>query len=371
MAWQLIESDDALAGLLEGAAGSTAVAVDTEFMRRNTFYPQVALLQLCFDDQAWLIDPLAITETGPLIDLMENSAIVKVLHSASEDLEVFQQWLGVLPQPLFDTQRAAALLDRGFGVGYRSLVLEICGVDLAKGETRSDWLRRPLTESQCEYAAQDVIHLLSAWRSLDEECNQQGKRDWVFSDSQIAAGSLATAAGQFHKRIKSGWKLNARQQQALVAVCDWREQMARHKDKPRNWIIDDKACLGLAQMKSTTWNEMKALDLLSASALRHYGSELVALLERQPDLDGIETPQLLPRPLDSGQRNQVKQLKQTAKKIAASLGVAPEALLQAKDYEALVREASGEQVTEPRQWQGWRGELVVSPLRRALSGEGT
>jgi ribonuclease D len=170
MHWQLIESDDALQQLLAQTAACDVVMVDTEFMRRNTFYPEVALVQLCFasdnaqseepdgipdglpDDTAWLIDPLKIQDPTPLAALFSNPAVLKVLHSASEDLEVFQRWLGVLPQPLFDTQRAAALLNVGFGMGYRALVQEICGVDLPKGETRSDWLQRPLTQSQCEYA---------------------------------------------------------------------------------------------------------------------------------------------------------------------------------------------------------------------------
>ncbi len=118
MQWQLIESDEALQAALAAVAGSAVVAVDTEFMRRNTFYPQVALVQLCFGDRALLVDPLAISDTAPLAALLADPGVIKVLHSASEDLEVFSRWLGVLPEPLFDTQRAAALLDLGFGLGY-------------------------------------------------------------------------------------------------------------------------------------------------------------------------------------------------------------------------------------------------------------
>ena len=136
MDWQLIESDEALQQLLEQGDGCEAVIVDTEFMRRNTFYPQVALVQLCFAGRpasvAWLIDPLAlrIPRRWPLLS---NPAVLKVLHSASEDLEVFQRWLGVLPQPLFDTQRAAALLDvaLAWGIAPGS---DICDVDLPKGK---------------------------------------------------------------------------------------------------------------------------------------------------------------------------------------------------------------------------------------------
>ena len=192
MNWQLIESDVALQHLMSQTAACTVVMVDTEFMRRNTFYPEVALVQLCFvsDDltskTAWLVDPLKIEDPSPLADLFTNASVLKVLHSASEDLEVFQRWLGVLPQPLFDTQRAAALLNIGFGMGYRALVQEICDVDLPKGETRSDWLQRPLTESQCEYAGLDVTWLLPVWRELYEQSVRQDKLQWVLADGQDA-----------------------------------------------------------------------------------------------------------------------------------------------------------------------------------------
>jgi ribonuclease D len=366
--WELLECDEDLADMLEDAAGRTAVAVDTEFMRRNTFYPQAALLQLCFEDTAWLIDPLAISDLGPLIDLMEDPGMVKILHSASEDLEVFQDWLGVLPQPLFDTQRAAAMVGRGFGMGYRALVHEIEGVDLPKGETRSDWLQRPLTDSQCDYAALDVIHLLPVWHTLDEECAAQGKRDWVLSDGRDAVASLASAANGYYKRIKSAWKMDVRQLGSLAAICDWRERTARQKNKPRGWIIDDKACQQLAQHNPRNMSELRTSVELPPPAIRRYGDELLDLLSQQGELPDEAMPRPLGKPLEAAQRNRVKQLKNTVKEIALEQGTSPEILLAGKDYEMLVREARGEPIEPPLAWEGWRGELVITPLRQMLSG---
>ncbi len=367
MTWTLIESDHALEELLEKASKFSAVAIDTEFMRRNTFYPQVALLQMCFDGEAWLIDPLKIDEPEALVDFMLNPDVVKILHSASEDLEVFQQWLGVLPSPLFDTQRAAALLGRGFGLGYRTLVADICGVHLDKGETRSDWLARPLSESQCDYAGQDVTHLLEVWRVLHRECEDSGKTNWVFADSVDAASALASNSFEYYKKIKSAWKLNTRQLADLIAICGWREKTARQKDKPRSWIIDDKACFELASTAPKSWPELKQLEHIPSSSLRRYGDELLALLAEQESLPEAELPRRLPAPLDAQQRNTLKTLKQGAKKIAETLSVSPEALLASKDYELLVREAAGESNAVPVQWQGWRAELVLSPLRELLA----
>lgn len=362
MNWQLIESDHDMRRVVEQASRCRAVAVDTEFMRRNTFYPQVALVQLCFDETAWLIDPLALDNPSPLADLLLNPGVIKVLHSASEDLEVFQHWLGVLPQPLFDTQRAAALLDQGFGLGYRALVQTHCDIELPKGETRSDWLRRPLTNSQCEYAAQDVTWLLRVWHILEAECESQGKLEWVLADGVDATRSLATTAGNYHRKVKTAWKLGPRQLASLVAISDWREREARERDKPRSWIIDDKACLQLAQVDPRDREQLTQVELPS-SALRRYGDDLLAILATQRELPESALPQRLPSPLDAPQRQQLKNLKAAVRDIAARILSAPEALLQARDYEILVREMAGEEVEQPGHWQGWRREQVLGPLR--------
>jgi ribonuclease D len=376
MDWQIIESDEALQQKLLQVASSDVVIVDTEFMRRNTFYPQVALVQLCFvndstgHETAWLIDPLCIQDTAPLVALLTDPNVLKVMHSASEDLEVFHHWLGVVPQPLFDTQRAAALLDRGFGLGYRALVQEICDIDLPKGETQSNWLQRPLTVSQCEYAGLDVTWLLRVWQDLYAQCVEEEKLDWVLSDGVDAMNGLASAKMESHKRIKTAFKLNSRELGALVAICEWREETARRRDKPRSWIIEDKTCLQLAQRDPRSLTELQADLELPAPVLRRHSAELLELLARQRDVPVAELPLRLPAPLDAGQRNQLKKLKAEARTVAEQLGIAPEVLLQSKDYELLLREAGGESVDFPPSWLGWRNASVLAPLRQYLAGRG-
>ncbi|MEE4143484.1 MAG: ribonuclease D [Halieaceae bacterium] len=367
MEWQLIESDAALAAALSRVSDSRIVAVDTEFMRRNTFFPQVALVQLCFGETALLVDPLAIEDTSPLAALLVDPQVTKVLHSASEDLEVFSRWLDVLPEPLFDTQRAAALLDLGFGMGYSALVKLVCDVDLPKGETTSDWLKRPLSASQCEYAAQDVAWLLPLWRHLDELCLQQDKEDWVLADGADAIAAYRSSANDSLKRFKNAWKLNPRQLARLLAVCAWREDTARQRDKPRGWIIDDQACMQLALVDPHSRQELQSEVGLDAAALRRNADALLQLLEEQRAIPDGELPSRLPGPLDGAQRNQLKKLKAQVRAIAAQLSTAPEALLQARDYELLIRESRGEAIESPRHWQGWRLAAVIGPLRATLA----
>ena len=135
------------------------VALDTEFMRVDTFYPIAGLLQVGDGQRAYLVDPLVVKDWAPFAELLEDPAVTKVLHSCSEDLEVFLRLTGALPAPLFDTQLAAGYLNIGFSMGYSRLVKEVLDIDLPKGETRSDWLQRPLSETQISYAAEDAQHL--------------------------------------------------------------------------------------------------------------------------------------------------------------------------------------------------------------------
>ncbi len=370
MSWELIEGDAALARVLDANAGANFVAVDTEFMRRNTYFPKVALVQLCFGESALLIDPLTLDDPSPLARLLTDATVTKVLHSASEDLEVFDHWLGVLPAPLFDSQRAAGLLDRGFGLSYRALVEAVCHVDLPKGETRSDWLQRPLTQSQCDYAAQDVTYLVPVYQDLIQDLERRQRLDWVLADGDDAVANFGSASREYHRRMKSAWKLDAVQLACLQAISAWREATARERDKPRGWIIDDKACLELARTRPNSLQQLADATDLPHGAVRRYGEELLAIIKAQGELPARELPQPLPPPLSAPQRNSLKALKQRSRAIAEALGVAPEALLPGKDYELLVREAGGEKITIPGHWHGWRAGHVIEPLRLHLLERG-
>lgn len=373
MDWQLIQSQDALEQVLLRHARAQAVAVDTEFMRRDTFFPRVALLQLCFDERAYLVDPLALEDVEPLAALLCEPATVKVLHSASEDLEVFRHWLGVVPRPLFDTQRALGLLDRGFGLGYRAVVESFCGVTLDKGETRSDWLARPLSEAQCDYAALDVAYLLPIYRELRAQAESAGKLDWIFEEGESAAAQSDTQATDYALRMKSAWRLNARALAALRNLCDWRESEAVRRDKPRSWIVDDASCLAVAAAMPADAAALQRVEGVRAALLRRYGDDMLQAVRAAQALPEAALAEPLPAPLDNEERQQLKRLKARGKVLAAGLGVAPEALLPARDYEQLLREhRSGRApAAAPSHWQGWRSARVIEPLRAFLgAGQG-
>ena len=216
----MITTDDALASLCEAVRAFPAIALDTEFVRTRTYYPQLGLIQLFDGEHLALIDPLGITDWSPLKAILRDPSITKFLHAGSEDLEVFLNVFGELPQPLIDTQILAAFCGRPMSWGFASMVEEYSGVTLDKSESRTDWLARPLTERQCEYAAADVWYLLpitaklmveteaSGWlpAALDECRLMQMRRQEVVAPTGLSAtvSRLATAQGA---RARSGGEL--------------------------------------------------------------------------------------------------------------------------------------------------------------------
>ena len=369
MSWHWIDNDQDLNTVLAQAAQATVVAVDTEFRRRDTFWPEVALVQLCFDSEAYLIDPLAIEDPAPLAAMLTDPKIIKVLHSASEDLEVFDRWLGILPTPLFDTQKAAAMLNMGFGLSYRGLVEALLDLTVAKDETNSDWLLRPLSAAQCEYAALDVTHLMSCWHLMAAKANELGRLSWILEEgAAMSPGGRGPLA-----KFKSAWKLAPQALAMLLALLAWREQEARTRDKPRSWILADKTLAELARRPPQNIHQLADAGV-PAGLLRRHGEHLMALLhdaaaeaERQP-------PSPLLPPANARQRKLAKRLADDLSVIAQSSVMNAEILMPSRELELLAREASGESITVPENWLGWRAETVIKPMREAarqaaMSGE--
>lgn len=352
-----IASDDRLAELI-ASIDAPAVAVDTEFRRRDTFYPQIALVQLCFGDTAYLIDPLAISNPAPIKVLLTNPDILKVLHSASEDLEVFERWLGCLPIPMYDTQKAAALTGRGFGLSYRALVEAICDVALPKEETQSDWLARPLSDAQKEYAAQDVTYLFTVYETLRAASDSMGRTDWVLEE-----GASANTGGRGPlAKFKSAWKLPIAQQAVLRALVDWREEQAQKRDKPRSWILPDKMVTALAMTLPTRPGPVFAIDGMPPAIAKRNVKAWVELVERTLEEAKSNPPEPLEKPLACEEKSVAKKLGKVVEDFAKAENISPEILMPGRELELLVKIAAGAPEPLPLHWQGWRRTIAVDPL---------
>ncbi|MDV3468249.1 ribonuclease D [Stenotrophomonas sp. C3(2023)] len=229
--------------------GPTRVGLDTEFIRERTFWPQLALVQMAVGEDILLIDPLAPGMAEALCPWLTDERIVKVMHSASEDLVAFKHTCGVMPRPLFDTQIGAALAGIGAGMGYQKLVQEITGVALAKGETRSDWMRRPLSEAQLRYAADDVEHLFALHDAIGAKLEALGRTQWLHDDGERLLGAVANDDDRWpHLSMRSAQFLDAPAQHRLLRLLRWRDGQARSSDRPRSWILDNELAATLARV---------------------------------------------------------------------------------------------------------------------------
>jgi ribonuclease D len=360
-----IETSAELEGLLSAHRGHEQVAVDTEFRRRDTFYPQVALLQLCWGGAAYLVDPLQLDELDALRGFLTDPAQIKCLHSASEDLEVFEHWLQVLPSPLFDTQRAAALLGLGGGLGYRAIVAQFFEVDLPKEETQSDWLQRPLTPSQAEYAAQDVSYLYPIGVQLLERAEAMGRKGWILEE-----GARMTPGGKPPlSKFKTAYRLPPKQQAVLAAVVNWRETEARQLDRPRSWILNDKLVMALAQAMPASITDLHRIEGMPAGFVRRAGDKLlaqIALAEAAPDAAMHKD---IVVPLSRTDREVLSRLSERLKSLAETLQVPPEVLMPKSELERLIRQRSEPTLESLAAWSGWREAAVIDPLRQLLLEE--
>lgn len=235
------------------ATAPARIGLDTEFIRERTYWPQLALVQIAVGDAILLVDPLVPGMCEALAPILADERILKVMHSPSEDLVTFKRACGVLPAPLFDTQLAAAMAGIGGGLGYQKLVEQLTGVQLAKGETRSDWMRRPLSPAQLEYAADDVRHLFAMHDALDARLGELERRAWLAED---AARTLANAADEAperwpHLSLRTAQFLDHDSQVRLVRLLRWRDAYARDSDRPRTWILDNELAVALARTPPT------------------------------------------------------------------------------------------------------------------------
>ncbi|MFV9657002.1 ribonuclease D [Pseudomonas sp. NY15366] len=363
------------AGLAEHCAAWQAlpfVALDTEFMRVDTFYPIAGLLQVSGGDGAYLIDPLRISDWRPFAALLEAPNVVKVLHSCSEDLEVFLRLSGSLPAPLFDTQLAAGYLNLGFSMGYSRLVQALLDIELPKGETRSDWLQRPLSELQVRYAAEDVLHLVEVYRALMARLAPQ-KVEWVLEDGAELVANLSreVAPEDAWREAKLAWKLSRQQQAVLRALCAWREREARARNQPRNRVLREHSLWPLARTQPDNLVALARIEDMHPKTVRQDGETLLKLIREAAALPPEQWPEALPEPLPIEASTLLKKLRAVGQREGERLDIVPELMLRKKTLEALLKSGFPNGPYQlPDSLRGWRRELMGQALLDCLAAEG-
>jgi len=362
-AW--IDHRAALEDWLAAIPAGSLIGLDTEFMRRNTFYPQLALLQLGWEQHYALVDPLACEIGDSLLPSIGQPGTITVMHSASEDLEAMSAHLPDGPGTLFDTQIAAAFAGMGLGISYRALVAELIGDELDKGETRSDWLQRPLTESQRNYAALDVVYLKAIHRQLADRLEQRGFSAWHAEDCERlkfkACHRDGDAQPQRHQRGAAEWP---REQQALLRrVLIWRDASARSLDRPRPWLLEDALAMSLAQQPPASLAELDQRSRGQRALRSPQRAELFALLSEPVSAMDVAATAAIPEHPQGEAKKAVAAMKQHVDSVAGELDLPPGLLCPRKALE---------EYAVTRQWpellEGWRQPLLQPRLSSLLPG---
>jgi len=347
------------------------LALDTEFVRVDTFYPRVGLIQVGDGVRNYLLDPLAIDEWKGFIALLSNPAITKVLHSCSEDLVVFKEFFKQLPTPLFDSQRAAAFLGYGYSISYQNLVKEVLDIEVSKDQTRSDWTRRPLTEEQCDYAALDVAYLPAITQFLEDKLRQTMRSEWAEDEFAQMLAAAAPESGadswqDYYLSLAGAWRLDAKQLAALQRLCEWREQQARGRNKPRSWIAKDTELLAIAAAMPQELVALAAIPDLPRPLVSRDGREILALV-KAPQKGPAPQPELTEQPLSAEMRKSLKVCQGIVRQLAEKMGMAPELLARKKQLMPLIYAAHlSADFLWPEGLTGWRQSLLEDSMRKAL-----
>jgi ribonuclease D len=367
-----IQSDESLKKASKAWQGSKLVVLDTEFIRVNTYYPIAGLIQVGCGDDCFLIDPLAVDDWSPLADLFRDTSILKVLHACSEDLELFKILVNVLPRPLFDSQLAAALNGQGFSLSYQSLVESMLGVSIAKGETRSNWLQRPLTASQSHYAVLDVEYLEEISTRQIAMLDDKGRGSWLQEECErllFTAGNQ-TAPEEYYLKLPGAWRLDRAGLMVLKTLCAWREREAEHSDLPRNRIVTGKSLLLVAKQRLDTKDDLKIVADLTPKQIRKYADEILLLSNEARQVSKDQYPEALQKPLARDMAPWMKKMQQLVREVADELQIAPEILARKKQLEALL--ASGRETGEyklPESLLGWRKPVIGDQLMAIATAE--
>jgi ribonuclease D len=360
-AW--IERRDDLQAWLATLPANAALGFDTEFMRRNTFYPQLALIQLGWNGRYALVDPVAFDIGDALRPLIGEGDAVTVMHSASEDLEALSPLLPHGPRQLFDTQIAAAFVGMGLGISYRALVAELVGAELDKGETRSDWLQRPLTESQRAYATLDVVYLKPVHEQLAERLQQRDRTAWHAEDCERLKQRACYREGdpQPQRSFRSASDWRPEQRALLRRVLLWRDRAARTLDRPRPWLLEDATVMSLVQQRPRSANELDERTRGQRALRSPQRVELLDVLQRAVDADDIANTDAIPESPQGEAKRALAAMKDCVDKQAGELDLPAGLLCPRKVLEEYVVTAQW-----PEFLEGWRREVLFEPLGRLL-----
>lgn len=345
-------------------SSESILAVDTEFFRETTYFPHLGLVQVANSKIVACIDPLAFDAKASIASLLLNQDITKVFHSCSQDMEVLKLYLGELPCPILDTQIAASLIDESEQVSYAKLVEAECGVSLDKSQTRTNWLKRPLTAKQLEYAADDVFYLYQLIKILSTKLTTLGRNDWFLEDCQ----SLCDSPEQYEPnlkscgtRVKGTHKMPAFELAIINSVANWREQLAIDKDLTRRRALPDNEIVLIAETRPESVAQLSEIGQITRYLKPDEIESLMSTTKQSYLIPESDWPVKSRNRLAPEDKDKLKILHNFIDKKAADLKISATTLCSRKEITSLFNN-----VVDSRALRGWRLEIFGNELRDML-----
>ena len=368
----VITDNTSLLEICNLAQQQSAVALDTEFMRVSTYFPKLGLIQLYDGERVSLIDPLAITDFSPFVALLSNPKVLKVLHSCSEDLLVFLQEFDQLPRPMIDTQIMARFLGLGTSAGLAKLAQQYLNVEIDKGATRTNWIKRPLSDIQLQYAAGDVWYLLPLYHILEKELAKTPWEQAVRDDCELALSKTHKLQERDSEKayldIPNVWKLNPLELSRLRILTQWRQNVAIERDLALSYIVKSDNLWKVAKNNPRNTSEMLEMGL-TENEVRVRGKKILQLLAQSRRISSNDYPKPIERISEDPRYKKTIRLLQEKVNSLTPEGLTPEIVASKRTLEELIKwvwKYDCSQDKLPELLIGWRkpiGEKLVDALK--------
>ena len=373
MSWELLTEQQLFQQRVRDWTAAGRLALDTEFIRVDTFNPRAALIQVNDGSQVTLADPLTL-DISELGNVLCNPETLKIFHACSEDIEVFNL---LFPKQritrVFDTQIGLAFLGYGNQVGYQKALQECLNISISKAETRSDWLMRPLTPDQLQYAAFDVEYLFPLYDFIRERLEQRQLLEWCEADCALILDEMGAAPvlRDLYLSFSNAWKFTRQQLALLQMLTIWREGAARIHNIPRTFVLKNHTLLDIVERTPHTLPALSRIQDLHPRTYQKHGSMILQLVKQAEEKPLAQCPPLMPLPLPRAAKSLYDRLRQVSEAIAVKHQVPAEVLLRKKWLDALVLGYvdDGESAVLPTALKGWRHDILTVPLLEVLDDE--
>jgi ribonuclease D len=368
---EIVEEPSGLAALCARIAAAPRIGLDTEFHTEKHFTPKLMVVQIAFEDEVAIVDPLALSDLRPLAGALGEATVVG--HALSSDLRILDDAFETLPRDAYDTQVAAAFCGYGMSISLLDLVRDIAGVTLRKSQTVSDWSTRPFSPRQVDYLVDDVRYLFPIADRLEQKLEERGRREWAREEMRalLDPQSYRSDARRLYLRVAGNARMNRRELGVLNELAMLRETVARERNVPLKYVLPDDVLAGLVALRPVSVDELIQLRRLDAGMRKHIGQRIVDAVAAGEALPEDALPPRAPRPLGAQRDALVAATALLINAVAAANDLPAALLVSRTGIERIARDAPGSpaELAALLDLTPWRRNLVVGPLWELLTGE--